>query len=133
MSSPKRVFQIWLNISYLKETFLALEELEKLIMSESQESQELKLSTDQKSFKNLMLVLNAVSLISVKSETITSHSLLNSKILQHALSCLEGLPRMFLMKCKEIYMTALEYQRISILILDLFLEEVHQRCRSLLV
>lgn len=129
----KRVSLIWLNISYLREMFLALEELEKPIMSELQEFQELRLSTDHRNFKNLMLVLNAVFLISEKLETITFLSLSNVKILQLVQLCSEAPPRMFSTRWKGTYMIALEYQKIFILIQDSFLEEVHQRCRFLLV
>jgi len=129
----KRVSLTWLNISYLREMFLALEELEKPIMSELQEFQELRLSTDHRNFKNLMLVLNAVFLISEKLETITFLSLSNVKILRLAQLCSEVPPRMFSTRWKGTYMIALEYQKIFILIQDLFLEEVHQKCRFLLV
>lgn len=61
------------------------EESEKLIMSESQEYQVLKLSTDLNKFNNLMSVHNVDFSILEKSVINISHILLNVKIQLHAL------------------------------------------------
>lgn len=105
-----------------KATFHALEDLEKLIMSELQEFQDRKLSIDPKKFNSLMLALNVDYFKSEKLEINISHTLFNAKILLHAPSSWEVHQKMFLMKCKEISMTVSELQRTFIPIPDYSLE-----------
>ena len=86
MLSPKKDFQIWPNISYSKETCHALEESERQITSELQESQALKSSTDLNKFKNLMSALNVDFSMLEKSEMTISHTSLSAKTPLHAQS-----------------------------------------------
>ncbi len=99
-------------------------------MSELQESQVLKLLTDLKKFNNQMLEQNVDFSTSEKLEMNISHILFNAKIQLLAQSSWEVLQRMFWMKCKEIFMIAWVFQRIFIVIQDLFQVEELQKCKS---
>lgn len=130
-SLPKKVFQIWLNTFYWKETSHVSEESEKPITSESQEFLALKSSTDLKKSNNLMLVLNADCSILEKLVMNISHTLLNVKIQLLAPSCWEVHQRMFWTKWKEISTTVWVFLRTFIVIQDWFQEEEPLKWKSL--
>lgn len=104
--SQKKESLIWLNISYWKETFHALEELEKLTMSELQEYLEPESSTDQKKFNNRTLEHSVDFSTSERLEMTISHTLSSVKLLLLALSSLEEHQKTFSMRWKEISMIA---------------------------
>jgi len=76
-----------------------------------------------------MLVPNVVFLIFAKLEMITSLILLIAKLPLPAPLSLEELPKMSLMRWREIFMIVLESPKTSIPILDLFQEEELRKCK----
>ena len=108
--------------------FHVYEELEKLIMFESLECLEQRLSIVLNKFKNLMWVLSVDCSIFEKLEISIFRFLWNAKLPLPAQLSSEVLRRMFSIKWKEICMIAWEFPKIFILIPDLCQEEEPLKC-----